>query len=150
MPIQESLFGKMSTGPSTPTKELTSGSSSTKWLKQGRWSSNGECWMHDLLGYPSEGGECSLSLSSILLPPEDVLPKYFLSRHIKDGMLRRGLDLDPLLREKLEHGSSRAIPARRTATRPGRRQGLHPPSFAQTDTSDQVRPSLPLEWTSGD
>jgi site-specific DNA-cytosine methylase len=50
--IQESLFGKTSSAHLTPTEVLTSGSSSTKWLKQGRWQSNGQYSDAQYFGVP--------------------------------------------------------------------------------------------------
>jgi hypothetical protein len=104
--IQESLFGKTSSAHSTPTEGLTSGSSSTKWLKQGRWQSNGVCWMHNTSEYPNDEGACSSSLSSILSSPTDVQTRYYLSPKACQGILRRanrrGKVLPPRLQKALE------------------------------------------------
>ena len=62
--IQESLFGKTSQEHYLPTEVLTSESSSTKWLKQGRWSLNGDSWMRNTSESPNDAGESSSSLSS--------------------------------------------------------------------------------------
>ena len=100
--IQESLFGRTSPGRSTPTEALTSGSSSTKWLRQGRWSKNGECWMHNTSESPNGGAECSSSLSSILQPQSDVPTRYYLSAKACAGILRRAERRSKNLPAKLE------------------------------------------------
>jgi hypothetical protein len=104
--IQESLFGKTSSAHSTPTEGLTSGSSSTKWLKQGRWQSNGVCWTHNTSEYPNDEGACSSSLSLILSSPTDVQARYYLSPKACQGILRRanrrGKVLPPRLQKALE------------------------------------------------
>ena len=93
-------------GPSTPTKELTSDSSLTKWLRAGRWSSNGESWMRNTSESHNDAAECSSSLSSILQSPNDVPTRYYLSAKACVGILRRaerrGKQLPDRLRKALE------------------------------------------------
>ena len=86
--IQKFLFGKTSAAHSTPTEVLTSGSSLTKWLKQGRWSLNGQSWMRNI-GCPNDEGACSSSLSLMLQSPQDVQTHYSLSRKACVGILKR-------------------------------------------------------------
>jgi hypothetical protein len=87
--IQESLFGKMSTEHSTPTKAKTSKPSSKKWLKQGRYSANGVSWMRNTSESHNGVEECSSSLSLILQPQTDVQTRYYLSAKACSGILRR-------------------------------------------------------------
>jgi hypothetical protein len=60
-----------------------------KWLKQGRWQSNGVCWTHNTSEYPNDEGACSSSLSLILSSPTDVQARYYLSPKACQGILRR-------------------------------------------------------------
>ena len=112
MSIQESLFGRMWQEPSPPTKGLTSGQSSTRWLRQGRWSLSGGCWMHSSSESPNGVEECLSSLSSILQPQQDVPIRYYLSAKACEGILRRadrrGKVLPERLRRALEAGMRRA------------------------------------------
>jgi hypothetical protein len=112
MNTQESLFGKTSQEHSLPTEVLISGSSSMKWQKQGRWSSNGPSWMLNFSECPSEDAAFFSQLSSILEMPSDVDSKFFLSPKACQGILRRaqrrGKELPPVLLEALQRVASRA------------------------------------------
>lgn len=104
--IQESLFGRMFTEHSTPTEVLTSGASSMRWLKQGRWSLSGASWTRNTSESPNGVEECSSSLSLILQSPSDVPTRYYLSAKACSGILRRaerhGKNLPKWLNEALK------------------------------------------------
>ena len=100
--IQESLFGRMSQEPSLPTRELTSGSSSMRWLKQGRWSASGGCWMHNTSESPNGVEECSSSLSLILMSQSEVPIRYSLSAKACEGILRRAARRGKVLPARLQ------------------------------------------------
>ena len=99
---QPGLFGKMSSGPYRPTEVPTSGKSSTKWMKQGRVSRSGQCWMHNTSESPNDEGACSSRLVSILIPAKDVPPRYFLSQKACAGILRRAENRGKVLPERLK------------------------------------------------
>ena len=104
--IQESLFGKMSTAHSTPTKEKTLKPSSKKWLKQGRYSANGVSWMRNISESHNVAVESTCCLSLILQPQTDVQTRYYLSAKACSGILRRaqrrGKNLPTRLQQALE------------------------------------------------
>jgi len=87
--FQDWQYGRTSQEPSTPTRALTSGSSSTKWLTQGLWLSSGQCWMRSTSESPSDEGASSCVLSSILAPQSEVPSRYYLSARACAGILRR-------------------------------------------------------------
>ena len=87
--IQPGLFGRTSQEPYLPIMVPTSGKSSTKWMKQGRVSRSGPCWMHNTSESPKGVDECSSSLALILQSPQDVPTKYLLSAKAAEGILRR-------------------------------------------------------------
>jgi hypothetical protein len=60
-----------------------------KWLKQARWSLNGQCWMHNTSEYPNDEGACSSSLSSILQSPRCPDPLLPVSESLP-GHLTKG------------------------------------------------------------
>ena len=96
-----SLFGRTSPVPSHQMQGATSEPSSMKWLTAGRWSANGQCWMHRTSECPSDGAESFSSLSSILESQPNVPTRYYLSARAAQGILRRaekrGRQLPPLL-----------------------------------------------------
>jgi len=100
--FQDSQFGRTSQEPSTPTKALTSGSSSTKWLTQGLWLSSGQSWMRNTSESPSDVEGSSCVLSSILAPQEEVPSRYYLSARACAGILRRALRRNKILPERLK------------------------------------------------
>ena len=108
--IQPGLFGKTSSEPYLPTEVPTSGKSSTKWMKQGRVSRSGQCWMHNTLEYPNDDGVCSSRLVLILQQANDVDRRYFLSAKACQGILRRaerrGKELPVRLKIALEQVAS--------------------------------------------
>ena len=90
-PSPNGQFGRMSQEHLAPTKALTLEKSWTRWQKQGRWSSNGNCWTANILESPNVEGECLLSLDSLLIPQTQVPAKYFLSIVAVKGILKREL-----------------------------------------------------------
>ena len=103
---QDSLFGKTSQEHCLPTEALTSGLSSTKWLRQGHWNLSGQSWMLNSSESPSAEEESSCLLSSVLQTPQEVEAKFFLSPRACQGILRRaarrGKVLPPQLQEALQ------------------------------------------------
>lgn len=100
--IQGSLFGRTSQEPSTPTKALTSESSSTKWLSQGLWLSNGQSWMRSTSESPNDEDASSCVLSSILAPQSEVPSRYYLSARACAGILRRAVRRNKTLPPRLK------------------------------------------------
>ncbi len=90
-PSQDGQYGKTSQEHLTPAKALTLEKSWTQWQKQGRWSSNGNCWTANILESPNVDGECLLRLDSLLIPQTQVPAKYFLSTIAIKGILTREL-----------------------------------------------------------
>ena len=99
-------YGKTSQEPCSPTEALTSGESWTKWQNWGRWSSTGPSWTLNGSECPNDDGVFSSSLSSILLSPNDVPSRYYLSSRAASGILRRannrGKALPPMLEQALQ------------------------------------------------
>lgn len=96
------LSGKTLSEPYLPTQVPTSGRSSQKWMKQGRVSQSGPCWMHNTSESPSDVEESTYCLSLILQSPQDVPVKYYLSKRAAQGVLRRVLSKGKNLPEKLQ------------------------------------------------
>ena len=82
-------FGKMSLAHSVPIGEKISGQFLMPWQNWGSWKLNGQSWMRAGMEFPNDEGACSSSLSSILLPADQVEAKYFLSEQASLGILRR-------------------------------------------------------------
>jgi hypothetical protein len=110
--IRKFLSGKMLPVHYRQTRGKISVSSSTKWLTQGRWKSSGPFWMHNTSECPSDGDVSFSPLSSILIPPRNVHPKYFLSEKAMKGIQQRTGSL-PFTLHKASKTVSRKVSARR-------------------------------------
>ena len=95
-------FGRTSPEPCHQTMDKILEQSSTKWLKQGRIYKNTLCWTLPSSESPNEEGACSLSLVSILQPPNNVPTRYYLSPKACQGILERASKNGKKLPEQLE------------------------------------------------
>jgi site-specific DNA-cytosine methylase len=142
--IQESLFGKTLSAHSTPTEVLTSGLSSTKWLKQGRWQSNGQSWMRNI-GFPKDVNVCSPSLSSILQSPTDVQTRYYLSPKACQGILRRANRRGKVLPERLQKALEQMV----QSSTPSAQKTYHHGGITNQDVSSGHMVVEGAEWWNG-